>query len=123
NIVRLGSGDWVGMSVDGLWIVGKLSNHIVYARWAAGSIKGLERRNPMDEKGHRKARPHQWLTEDVGHRALAQHLHAATALMRISKSWPQFKEMLDQAFPRRGDTLQLPLMYDDASSSWTSSSG
>jgi hypothetical protein len=54
------------------------------------------------------------LTEDVGHPALAQHLHAVVTLMRVSKTWHQFKPMLDVAHPKRGDTLQLPLMADFA---------
>jgi hypothetical protein len=32
--------------------------------------------------------------------------------MRVSKTWHQFKLMLDVAHPKRGDTLQLPLMAD-----------
>ena len=32
--------------------------------------------------------------------------------MRVSKSWEQFKLMLDIAHPKRNDTLQLPLMAD-----------
>jgi hypothetical protein len=32
--------------------------------------------------------------------------------MRVSKNWNQFKLMLDTAHPKRGDTLQLPLMAD-----------
>src|ERR1700693_3458587 len=55
---------------------------------------------------------HQWLTEDVGHPALAQHLHAVITLMRVSKNWGQFKLMIDIAHPKRNDTLQLPLMAD-----------
>jgi hypothetical protein len=35
-------------------------------------------------------------------------------LMRVSKSWNQFKLMLDVAHPKREDTLQLPLMSDFA---------
>src|SRR5206468_6981574 len=64
NIFRLRNWEWKGMSVNRPWIVGKLTKDIVYARLAPGIIKELEQRNPMDEKGHRKARHHQWLTED-----------------------------------------------------------
>jgi hypothetical protein len=39
-------------------------------------------------------------------------LHAVVTLMRVSKNWNQFKLMLDIAHPKRGDTLQLPLMAD-----------
>ena len=67
--------------------------------------------DPIDG-GRRKAKHHQWLTDDVGNPALAQHLHAIITLMRVSRNWNQFKAMLDVAHPKRGDTLQLPLMAD-----------
>jgi hypothetical protein len=84
---------------------------IVYARLAPQILEELERRNPM-EGGKRRSAHHQWLTDDVGHPALAQHIHAVITLMRVSKAWPQFKQMLNVAHPKRGDTLQLPLMAD-----------
>jgi hypothetical protein len=94
-------------------IVANYTKDLVYARLAPGILRELEERNPIDAKGHRKAKHHQWLTEDVGHPALAQHLHAVLGLMRVSDSWDQFKRLLDRAFPKRGDTLQLPLFADD----------
>jgi hypothetical protein len=48
---------------------------------------------------------------DVGHPAWAQ-LHAVVTVMRVSKTWHQFKLMRDVAHPKRGDTLQLPLMAE-----------
>ena len=72
-----------------------------------------ENRNQI-ESVRRKGEHHQILTEDVGHPALAQHLHAVVTLMRVSKNWSQFKLMLDVAHPKRGDTLQLPLMTEFA---------
>lgn len=112
EIFRLKSWIWKGMSVNRPQIVGKLTKDIVYARLAPGIMKELEELNPSDERGYRKSRHHQWLTEDVGHPALAQHLYAVIALMRISKTWEDFKGMLDRAFPKRGDTLKLPFMAD-----------
>jgi hypothetical protein len=32
--------------------------------------------------------------------------------MRVSRNWNPFKAMLDVSHPKRGDTLQLPLMAD-----------
>jgi hypothetical protein len=32
--------------------------------------------------------------------------------MRVSKTWNQFKQMLDVAHPKPGDTLLLPLMAE-----------
>ena len=70
----------------------------------------LEHRNPRDQKGRRTHKHHQWLTEDVGHPALAQHLHAVTGLMRASANWQQFHALLDKAFPKRGSIVQLELI-------------
>lgn len=84
---------------------------IVYARLAPQILKELERKNPIED-GRRRAKRHQWLTEDVGNPALAQHLHAVITLMRVSKNWGPFKLMLDTAHPKRGDTLELPLMAE-----------
>lgn len=82
---------------------------IVYERLAPGIIQELEARNPKDAKGNRKGKHHQLLTEDVGHPALAQHVHALIALMRASSSWEQFMLMLNTAFPKKNDTLMLDL--------------
>ncbi len=111
HIFRLRSWKWKGRGTNPPQVVAAYTKDIVYARLAPGIIEELEKKNPS-ESGRRRSRHHQWLTDDVGHPALAQHLHAVVTLMRISTSWDQFKLFLDQAHPRRGDTLQLPLMTD-----------
>jgi hypothetical protein len=73
----------------------------------------LESRMPRDDQARRRGKLHQLFTDDIGHPALAQHIHAVTTLMRASKNWNQFKLMLDTALPKRGDTLQLPYVEDD----------
>ncbi|WP_454843423.1 P63C domain-containing protein [Pseudomonas gorinensis] len=88
---------------------GMYTNDIVYERLAPGILQELEVRNPKDSKGNRKGKHHQMLTEDVGHPALAQHVHALIALMRASSSWEQFMLMLNTAFPKKNDTLLLDL--------------
>lgn len=88
---------------------GMYTNDIVYDRLAPGILQELETRNPKDAKGNRKGKHHQLLTEDVGHPALAQHVHALIALMRASTSWDQFMLMLNTAFPKKNDTLLLDL--------------
>jgi hypothetical protein len=115
EIFRLKEWPWRGMSINRPQIVGKLTKDVVYARLAPGIVKELEERNPVDERGNRKARHHQWLTDDVGHQALAQHLYAIIALMKVSTKWDDFMRKLDQVFPRRGETLKLAFMSDDAS--------
>jgi hypothetical protein len=112
QIFRLRKWNWRGMQVNRPQVVANYTKDIVYARLAPGIIKELEVRNPIDEKGYRKAKHHQWLTEDIGHPALAQHLYAVIGLMRIADSWEMFKKMLDRAYPRRGDSLQLELFNE-----------
>ena len=109
HIFRLRRWPWKGMKVNRPQVVANYTTDIVYARLAPGIVKELEVRNPKNERGQRLAKHHQWLTEDVGHPALAQHLYAVIGLMRISGSWDEFKKMLDKAYPKRGDTLQMDL--------------
>lgn len=93
-------------------VVGHYTMDIVYQRLAPGLVKELEVRNPKDEStGRRKSTHHQWLTDDVGHPALSEHIHAVTGLMRAADDWDQFKRMLDRSFPSKGD--QLPLRFDE----------
>lgn len=111
QIFRLKGWQWKGRRVNPPQVLGHYTKDIVYARLAPQILDELENRNPV-ERGKRAAKHHQWLTEDVGHPALAQHLHAVITLMRVSQTWEYFKEMLDIAHPKRGDTLSLPLMLD-----------
>lgn len=112
HIFRLRGWEWKEMGTQRPGAVGQYTNDIVYARLAPGILEELQAKNPINEHGRRKARHHQWLTDDVGHPALAQHLYATIGLMRASASWQQFMTMLNMAFPKRGDNLMLPFMAE-----------
>ena len=108
EMFRLKGWSYNPMSAARPGVVGTYTTDIVYERLAPGIVKELETINPKNGKGNRKAKHHQWLTDDVGHPALAQHLHAVIGFMRACSSWDQFMLLLDRAFPRRNDTLQIP---------------
>lgn len=112
EIFRLRGWSWSAMSVARPGVVGKYTNDIVYERLAPGILEELQKMNPTSESGSRSRRHHQHLTEDVGHPALAQHLHAVIGLMRASTTWEQFMTMLNRAFPKKGTQLEM-LMPDD----------
>lgn len=112
EIFRLRGWAWNSLSVKRPILVGKFTNDIVYERLAPGILEELQVRNPRDDKGRLKVANHQYLTEDVGHPALAQHLHAIIGLMRASSSWDQFMTLLNLAFPKKGSVLQIE-MFDD----------
>lgn len=110
QMFRLRGWQWRGMSVKRPGIVAHYTKDLVYERLAPGILQELEQRNPKNEKGRRKTRHHQWLTEDVGHPALAQHLYAIMGFMRVANSWDEFYRLIQRAFPKKGTTLLLPGM-------------
>ena len=113
QIYRLRSWEWRGRKFNPPQVVAHYTTDFVYERLAPGVREELERRMPHSTGGKKKGKMHQLFTDDIGHPALAQHIHAVTTLMRASRNWDQFKVMLDQALPKRGDTLQLPFVEDD----------
>ncbi len=78
---------------------GHLTNDVVYKRLAPGVLDALKEKSPKDGKGNRPNKLHQWLSEGVGHPKLIQHLGTVIGLMRISRTWDEFKGYLDQAAP------------------------
>lgn len=111
ELFRLRGWQYNGMSVKRPAYVGKLTNDLVYERLAPGILYELQRKNPPNEKGHRSRRHHQWLTDDVGHPALAQHLHATITLMKASSDWKSFYRMMERALQKK--TGQLPLLLPE----------
>ena len=110
EIFRLRGWPWKGRSVNPPQIVAFYTKDIVYHRIAPGLVEELERRNPI-MNGRRRGAHTQLLTDDVGHPALAQHLHTAIAFMRASDDgdWDGFMSRLNRALPKRSDTMQLLL--------------
>jgi hypothetical protein len=104
--------EWRGMKVNRPSVVGKYTNDIIYARLAPGVLDELKKRNPPNESGRRKSKHHQWLTEDIGHPALQQHLYTIIAFMKASSTWGGFQRMVERAFPKVGETYQIPFDED-----------
>lgn len=92
---------------------GHLTNDLVYRRLAPGVLQALRAKNPITESGRRKHKMFQYLTEDVGHPKLKEHLTGVISSMRMAKalgaSWDKFMEVLDKTNPR---FLPMPLFED-----------
>jgi hypothetical protein len=118
NIYKLKGWRWPGMSKNRYSVVGHYTNNLVFERMAPGLLNQLQTKTPKNERGHRPDRMHQWLTADVGDPMLAQHLHSLMMLQRVAIAngygWQRFLHMVNQAMPRRGDTLPLPFDFGDA---------
>jgi hypothetical protein len=114
EMFRLRDWQYYPLSVKRPQYVGHLTNDIVYARLAPGVLEELRSREPKDDSGRRRHRFHQWLTEDIGHPRLREHLAATLALMRASSRWSDFSRLLQRAFPKVNTNLEMPLDTDDS---------
>jgi hypothetical protein len=112
NIYKLKGWTWPGMQKNRYSVVAHYTRDLVYERIAPGLLTELEKKSPINEKGQRTNKLHQWLTEDIGNPMLAQHLHSLVMFQRLALSngygWHRFVKMVDRVLPRRGDTLTLP---------------
>ena len=69
----------------------------------------LKRINPPVSPGQRRHKHHQWLTGDVGHPKLKDHLIGVMALMRAAPNWEAFKRMLERSYKKTGEQLGLDI--------------
>jgi hypothetical protein len=94
-------------------VVGHITNNLIYKRLAPGVLDELRKLNPTNEKGIRKHRHPQWLSEDIGHPRLREHITAVIVLMRASPNWRKFMSLAERALPEWDKTLPMPLDDDD----------
>ena len=109
EMFRLKGWQWKGMRVNRPQVVGHYTNDLVYDRLAPGVKEELSRLNPPDETGQRPHKHNPWLSNDVGHPKLRDHIYGILALMRATKSWDEFKKLVKRSVPKRWETLQLKL--------------
>jgi len=111
QMFRLKGWDYLDPMKSRPGVVGKYTNDVVYDRLAPGVLEELRRLNPPNDRGYRRHRHHQWLTEDVGHPALRDHLMGVIALMKATPDgeWALFKRMLTRVYPRSKEQLEMLL--------------
>ena len=109
QIYRLRRWEWKPWTTKRPSVIAHWTDDFVYDRIAPGLTNELRNLNPTNASGERLSKHHQWLNPDFGHPKLKEHISGVVALMRASSSWNGFIKALDRAFPRFGDTMQLPL--------------
>lgn len=82
------------------WL-GHVTNNIIYSRILPGMREKLCEVNPTNEEGHRARKHHQHITSGEAEEHLDQHISNVILLMRASKDWDSFMELLDRALPKR----------------------
>ncbi len=83
---------------------GKITNDIVYSRLAPELLPELKK---AASKSERKTKLHQWLTSDIGHPKLRDHLSSVVTLLKLSSTPDQLKSLVNQIHPRFGDSMML----------------
>jgi hypothetical protein len=114
HLFRLRGLPFPSMSVRRPQYFGILTNDLVYKRLAPGVLDELKRVTPRNDDGRPTAKLFQSLTSNAGYPKLKEHLGAVVAYMRISKSWDSFMNILNEHYPRYGDTVMLPMDYDQS---------
>lgn len=77
---------------------GHLTNNYVYSRLAPGVLEELQKNNPI-EKGRRKYKNYHFLTQNIGHPKLLQHLGSIITLLKLSKTTDEFESLLNKIHP------------------------
>ncbi|MYD10454.1 MAG: hypothetical protein F4X02_10480 [Chloroflexi bacterium] len=94
-------------------VIGRYTNDIVYDRLPEGVLDELKRKNPTVKPGQRRHKHHQWLTGDVGHPKLRDHLIGVMALMRAAPNWDAFRRTLVRSYKKRNEDVPLALGDDE----------
>lgn len=83
---------------------GHITNDVVYSRLAPELLPELKK---MASRAEKKARLHQWLTQESGHPKLREHLSSIVTILKLSKTPDEFKRNVNAIHPRFGDTLEI----------------
>lgn len=84
--------------------LGNVTNNVVYSRLAPELLPELKKAATKAEK---RSRLHQWLTSDVGHPKLREHLASIVTLLKLARTPREFQELVERIHPRFGDTYQI----------------
>lgn len=83
---------------------GTITNEVVYNRLAPDLLPELKK---AASKAERRSKLHQWLTSDIGHPKLREHLASIVSILKLSKTPQQFRDNVNLVHPRYGETAQL----------------
>ena len=85
---------------------GHITNNAIYERLAPNLLPELKRAASKEEK---KAKLHQFLTHEIGHPKLREHLASVVTILKLSKDKDDFYRMLEIAHPKIDTNLKLSL--------------
>ena len=111
QIYRLHGWDYRPGSTHRPQYVAKFINRYIYEKLPEKVLPKLRELNPLTDKGYRKHKHFQFLTEDTGSPHLDKQISTVTTLMRISRDKTEFNDMFGRAFEPHYQQ-QMPLIVD-----------
>jgi|TARA_R110000822_G_scaffold125342_13_gene260055 hypothetical protein len=79
--------------------IGNIINKHIYDRLPPGVREELEQKNPILEKGYRKHRHHQFLSQDIGEENLNKQIMQTITLMKVSDDFEDFEKLVEKINP------------------------
>lgn len=76
---------------------GRITNNAIYDCLAPNLLPELKKAANREEK---KVKLHQFLTNDIGHPKLREHLASIVTILKLSKNKEEFYRMLDEIHPK-----------------------
>lgn len=84
--------------------IGNITNDVVYNRLAPELLPELKKAASRHE---RKTRLHQWLTQEIGHPKLREHLASIVTILKLSRSPAEFQANVNRIHPPYNRTMAL----------------
>jgi hypothetical protein len=84
--------------------LGNITNDVVYNRLAPELLPELKK---LASKHERRSRLHQWLSQEIGHPKLREHLASIVAILKLSRTPAEFQANVDRIHPPYNRTGQL----------------
>lgn len=89
---------------------GHITNEVVYSRLAPDLLPELKK---AASKAERKTKLHRWLTQDIGHPKLREHLSSIVSILKLSRTPKDFIHNVNIVHPRYGETKQMDFESND----------
>lgn len=86
--------------------LGRFTNEYVYEQLPPGVLEELRAKNPKNDRGNRRRRHHQHLTNEIGVPHLDKHLTKLITVMELSEDVAEFRKNFNRVF-RRIEQLEL----------------
>lgn len=91
--------------------IGHVTNDVVYNRLAPELLPELKK---AASKHERRSKLHQWLTQEIGHPKLREHLASIVAILKLSKTPAEFQQNVNRIHPAYNRTRELDFSQEDA---------